>query len=516
MWGLGQFLAGHGIKMGTGWPAQGLRLFPYEEKRGSVCMADELKGLIETCYGMAAAINAAGIGVGEQMKLQAVVRFEFLKFLSYLAYTEGDVKQRELDFINRTLGYGFKGTELVQFRFDERTAMPEYARTVPKALKYFVLADAGDKMKDTVYHKKKAMTLVETYRLLGQSYIAQDERTTEKEIRLLTAYMKMLEGFLKEYGLFRRNANARPILPVIDRRETKREDPVKTSTGQEKPDDMRGEEAKESVEDMLAELNALTGLSAVKQEVNHLVNLMQVAKLRREQGMKEPSVSKHLVFSGNPGTGKTTVARILAKIYKSLGILEEGQLVEVDRGGLVGGYIGQTATKTMDVVDEAIGGILFIDEAYALTVGKGNGDFGQEAVDTLLKAMEDNRDSLIVIVAGYPDLMDEFLSSNPGLRSRFSRFILFEDYTPDELFDILLGMCKKQEYTLSGEAEEFVKGFLRERCENKPDNFANARDVRNILEHAITNQAARVVASGKSDYDTLAKLEKCDFEAIRL
>ncbi len=494
-----------------------------QRQRGSLCMADKLKGLIETCYGMAAAISAAGIGANEQMKLQAMVRFEFLKFLSYLAYTEGDVKQEELDFINRTLGYEFKGVELAQFRFDERTALPEYAQSVPRALKFFVLADAGDKMQDKLYRKKKAITLVETYRLLGQSYIAQDDRTTEKEIRLLSAYMKMLEDFLKEYGLFRRNANVQPILPVIDRREEKWEDSVKASgrvPRQKAPQKEAGgqeqEEPEESVESMLAELNALTGLSAVKQEVNHLVNLMQVAKLRREQGMKEPSVSKHLVFSGNPGTGKTTVARLLAKIYKSLGILEQGQLVEVDRGGLVGGYIGQTATKTMDVVDEAIGGILFIDEAYALTVGKGEGDFGQEAVDTLLKAMEDNRDSLIVIVAGYPDLMEQFLSSNPGLRSRFSRFIEFEDYTPDELYNILGGMCKSQEYILSAQAEEFVKEFLRARCENKPDNFANARDVRNLLEHAITNQAARVIGSGKSDYDTLAKLEKSDFEDIRL
>lgn len=246
-------------------------------------MADKLSGLIETCYGMAAAINAAGIGVDERMKLQATARLDFLKFLTYLAYTEGDITKGELDFINRTLGYHLKKEDLVQLRFSERTAMPEFARTVPRALKFFVLADAGNKMKDEVYRKKKAITLVETYRLLGQTYIAQDEKCTEKEIKLLSAYMKMLEDFLKEYGLFRRNAHIEPILPVIDRRSEKREYSSLVGEGKgEKKKEREEEEAKEEgVEDMLAELNALTGLSSVKHEVNHLVNLMQVAKLRR-------------------------------------------------------------------------------------------------------------------------------------------------------------------------------------------------------------------------------------------
>ncbi|MBQ9120201.1 MAG: AAA family ATPase [Lachnospiraceae bacterium] len=461
------------------------------------------------------------------MTLRAMVRFEFFKFLSYLAYANGDLQQVELDFINQTLGYRFDKAELLQFRFAEKTATAEYCTVVPKALKYFVLADAGNKMEDTVYRRKKAITLVETYRLLGQTYIAQDEKTSEKEIRLLSDYVKLLEDFLKEYGLFRRNANIRPILPVIDRREDKKDEKKTankkdaTGAGQSKKTELNGKEQaeepeEETMESMLAELNALTGLGVVKKEVGHLVNLVQVSKLREQYQMKQPSVSKHLVFSGNPGTGKTTVARLLAKIYKSLGILETGQLVEVDRGGLVGGYIGQTATKTMDVIDEALGGILFIDEAYALTVGKGEGDFGQEAVDTLLKAMEDNRDSLVVIVAGYPDLMEQFLSSNPGLRSRFSRFLHFEDYTPEELFEILESMCKGQEYKLSEEAAAYAKEFLVNRCANKPENFANARDVRNFLEHAITNQAARVVQEKNVDYELLARLKKCDFEGITL
>lgn len=502
-------------------------------------MENKLNDLIKTCYGMAAAINAAGIGDNEQMALRAMTRFEFLKFLAYLSYADGTMKQRELDFINQTLGYDYSKEELVKFRMSEHLTTASYRESVPRALKYFVLADAGTKMDDPVYRRKKAITLVETYRLLGQSYIAIDSGSSENEVRLLTDYITMLENFLKEYGLFRRNPNIRPISPLIDRREDKKNtntpsknvqnvkiekeiSTLKTATSGGKDvakavvKKENEESEKDTVETLLAELNALTGLAEVKKEVNHLVNLVKVSKLREEHNMKQPNVSKHLVFSGNPGTGKTTVARMLAGIYKALGILSSGHLVEVDRGGLVGGFIGQTATKTMDVVDDALGGILFIDEAYTLNVGKGEGDFGQEAVDTLLKAMEDNRDDLVVIVAGYPDLMEQFLSSNPGLRSRFSRFIFFEDYNEQELFDILVGMCKKQEYVLTPEAETYVKEFLAQRCANKPENFANARDVRNFLEHAITNQAERVINQKNIDYDVLAKLEKCDFEGIKL
>ena len=180
--------------------------------------------------------------------------------------------------------------------------------------------------------------------------------------------------------------------------------------------------APQDVDKLLEELNAMIGLDRVKQEINSMVNLIRVQKIRDARGLKTSGMSHHMVFFGNPGTGKTTVARILAKIFEGLGVLEGGQLVEVDRSGLVCGYVGQTATKTQEVIDKAMDGILFIDEAYTLNVGKGENDFGQEAVDTILKAMEDHRERIIVIVAGYEEPMTEFLNSNPGLKSRFNKY----------------------------------------------------------------------------------------------
>ena len=288
--------------------------------------------------------------------------------------------------------------------------------------------------------------------------------------------------------------------------------PVSNITMEETAESKEEQAAK--LEELLSEFNGLTGLSGVKHQVNSLVNLMRVQKMRQEQGLKVSDVSKHMVFSGNPGTGKTTVARMLAEIYKYLGVLSKGQLVEVDRGGLVKGFIGQTATRVQEVVDEALGGILFIDEAYTLTVGKGDGDFGQEAVDTLLKSMEDHRDELIVIVAGYTDLMEQFLNSNPGLKSRFSNFIFFEDYTADELMDILHKNLEKQEYVLSEAAEKEARRMIEERVANKPDNFANARDVRNFMEHAISAHACRVVELENVDSDKglLSTLEVEDLQ----
>lgn len=255
-----------------------------------------------------------------------------------------------------------------------------------------------------------------------------------------------------------------------------------------KPEEKEEIPPKEKIEDLLAELDSYVGMDAIKTEVRSLINMVQVYKLRREHDLPTTDMSLHMVFSGNPGTGKTTVARIMSRIYHSLDILSKGQLVEVDRSGLVAGYVGQTALKTQKVIEKAMGGVLFIDEAYALN-GKSENDFGQEAIDTILKAMEDHRDDLVVIVAGYTELMDRFIHSNPGLESRFNRFLLFEDYTPEEMFEIFKMRCGKG-YVLAPEAEPLVRDYIAE--ESADPSFGNARGVRNLFEHILVAQNNRL------------------------
>ena len=254
------------------------------------------------------------------------------------------------------------------------------------------------------------------------------------------------------------------------------------------------EEPRKSLEELMDELNSLVGLENVKKEVNSLVNLMRVSRMRKERGMKATPVSLHLVFTGNPGTGKTTVARLLAGLYREIGVLSRGQLVEVDRSGLVAGYIGQTAIKTQEKVREALGGILFIDEAYTL-VKEGN-DFGQEAIDTILKAMEDNREDFLIIVAGYPEQMDQFLDSNPGLRSRFNKIIEFEDYDGEELTDIFRLLCKNSGYTLTAATRKYVSEYFEDYYQKTRDQETsdNGRAVRNFFEKAVVNQANRLAS----------------------
>lgn len=361
------------------------------------------------------------------------------------------------------------------------------------------------------YDRRKGTTLARRFTdqltLLLLLFAAVDGVVSEAEACFVNACSDTLLALCEQDGL----SGDRPALKAdefVTRVPAPTHSPVEEPPAEEREE--TPPEPEPSLEELLAELDGLCGLEQVKRDVKSLINLVKVRRLREEADLPVPPMSLHLVFLGNPGTGKTTVARLLARLYHAIGVLPKGQLVEVDRSGLVAGFVGQTALKTQEVIQKAIGGVLFIDEAYALVNQDNGNDFGREAVEVLLKNMEDHRKDLVVIAAGYSQLMEKFIHSNPGLESRFNKYFYFEDYDGGQLFAIFQSMCSKNGYVLTPEGESLARRELMALYEARDENFGNARDVRNLFEQAVARQSDRVAQLESPTREQLMELRPED------
>ncbi len=545
----------------------------------TVKVKENSQRMFDLCMRRAQSIGRADyVRTGGRMDLAHTFRTDMLHFLIYLAYSDGKVNKEEIKYINLLFGTQFDEKMLRDYA-DRWGLRSESIRDhAPRSLNSFVRSNiSGETGEISDDYYDLVQLYVTTFNYIGNDLIACNEEVANSEVQALSSYIELItqeidrvRGDMQEYKptiAFKpgskvkqeetpdysywsdtlatrqtkistpehpaddtskvredrnnyRDADMSENVRTADMEETERPFRMRTEQPAAQPLPDQKERKKEfnteiDIQALLKQLNDLTGMQSVKTEINNMINLLKICKIRQENGLQTPPVTNHMVFLGNPGTGKTTVARILAKIYHGLGVLSKGHLVEVDRSGLVAGYMGQTSEKVTEVIEKAKGGILFIDEAYALANGQ-QGDFGQEAIDILNKAMEDNRDDLIVIAAGYHDEMQDFLDANPGLRSRFNRTIEFPNYDAAELLEIMTNRAKSLDYTLTDDAVQYVQDTFTRILACPPENFGNARSVRNYLDRVIHNQANRLITENNFKEEDLTKLTLADVQSETL